>query len=185
MRINRKKIGKEKRRKGDLPRRTASITTIQISTIIFERGDRRSAIDLMLITELLAAEAMLCSICNQEYGSDHLAIGTEFDLGTTTAEPEPRLLCSNTPAGKGFTGSHQPTTLKSSPTPSFPWWMMLASLEKPSPYTQLRWTQELIELRKITPFGEIPRELLRVEQHDPQAQTDHTLTDQERNENQT
>jgi len=91
------------------------MTIIQISTITIERDNRRTTIDLMLRTEYLAVEVMLCSICNQEYGSDHQAIGTEFDLKVTAAEPEPKFLSSNPPTMKGFSGSHQPTTIEEFP----------------------------------------------------------------------
>ena len=61
----------------------------------WQNGPLTTTIDLVLVSEELAASALKCDLQETEHGSDHCAIETEFDIETTGRPRVERLLFKN------------------------------------------------------------------------------------------
>lgn len=81
----------------DLVNEHALLSLLPRGTKTWQEGDRESTIDLVLASEELAATVLNCRIHGTEYGSDHRAIETEFDVAPPERHIEPRLLWKNAP----------------------------------------------------------------------------------------
>ena len=66
----------------------------------WQRGPLATTIDLVLVSEELAASVLKCDLHETEHGSDHRAIESEFDIETTERPRTERLLLKNAPWGK-------------------------------------------------------------------------------------
>ena len=66
-------------------------------TKTWQQGDQESTIDLILVSEELASATTQCRLYGTEYGSDHRAIETVFDMEAPSPITEPRLLFKNAP----------------------------------------------------------------------------------------
>ncbi|KAL3708712.1 hypothetical protein TMatcc_006696 [Talaromyces marneffei ATCC 18224] len=123
-------------------------------------GDTETTIDLVLASTELAEEMVKCGIHYTNYGSDHQAIETEFDISVPDRPTTERLLWKNAPwteirarvttslQGVPLDGSVQLQTDR----------LMIAVTEavskltpkaKPSPYAKRWWTTDLTQLRCI------------------------------------
>ncbi|KAM4061805.1 endonuclease-reverse transcriptase domain-containing protein [Hirsutella rhossiliensis] len=66
-------------------------------TKTWQGPDKESTIDLMLVSTELADDMVKCAIHPAEYGSDHRAIHTAFDIDLPERDLTPRLLLRNAP----------------------------------------------------------------------------------------
>lgn len=66
-------------------------------TKTWENSEHSSTIDLILVSAEFAEEMVACGIHPTEYGSDHRAIRTEFDLGAPERRTGERRLFKNAP----------------------------------------------------------------------------------------
>ena len=66
-------------------------------TITYESGRGQSTIDLILTSNGLAEDMILCDIYTEEHGSDHHAIQTRFNILHLEKTPPPRLLLRQAP----------------------------------------------------------------------------------------
>ncbi|TKA44234.1 hypothetical protein B0A49_13576, partial [Cryomyces minteri] len=65
---------------------------LQPGVITFQRSRFRSTIDLSLASQWLASNLVRCTLWGNEYGSDHRAVLTEFDITEEAEQTEARLL---------------------------------------------------------------------------------------------
>ena len=125
----------------------------------WQRGPLATTIDLVLVSEELAASVLKCDLHATEHGSDHRAIESEFDIETTERPRVERLLLKNAPWGKirervetelsrsPIEGSVQQQTdrlmeVVSSAVNS------LTPKARPTPYAKRWWTTDLTQLRR-------------------------------------
>ena len=84
----------------DLMNEHAVLSLLPRGTKTWQSGNRDSTIDLMLASKELAATVVKYDVHDTEYGSDHRAIETEFDVAPPERHVEPRLLWKNVPWGQ-------------------------------------------------------------------------------------
>ena len=133
---------------------------LQRGTKTWRRGEYETTIDLVLASEELAASTIKCSIYGTEYGSDHRAIETAFDVSVPAPRPQERLLLKNAPwkdinaritktlgvkTSEG-TVQQQTDTLMSAVLEAV---HTLTPKARPSPHAKRWWTTELTQLRWI------------------------------------
>jgi hypothetical protein len=129
-------------------------------TKTWRRGNHESTIDLVLASEEVAKSSVKCTIYTTEYGSDHRAIETTFDVAMPERVAEARLLFKNAP----WTDirARIETALRFVPVGGSVQqqtdWLMAAVVEavyaltpkaKPSPYAKRWWTTDLTQLRRV------------------------------------
>ena len=119
-----------------------------------------TTIDLMLVSQELAASVVKCKIHDTEHGSDHRAIETTFDVDLPERVVEPRLLYKNAPwkeireriartlqqQRRGVTVQEQTDRLMHAVQEAV---FALTPKAKPCPYAKRRWTQDLTKLRRV------------------------------------
>ena len=81
----------------DLMNEFSLLSLLPRGTKTWQQGDQESTIDLILASEELASSRIKCSLYGTEYGSDHKAIETTFDIEIPKPVTEPRLLFKNAP----------------------------------------------------------------------------------------
>ncbi|KAM4060887.1 reverse transcriptase (RNA-dependent DNA polymerase) [Hirsutella rhossiliensis] len=74
-----------------------AIVLLPRGTKTWQGPDKESTIDLMLVSTELADDMVKCAIHPAEYGSDHRAIHTAFDIDLPERDLTPRLLLRNAP----------------------------------------------------------------------------------------
>ncbi|KAI6824489.1 hypothetical protein KC343_g180 [Hortaea werneckii] len=119
-----------------------------------------TTIDLMLVSQELAANVGKCKIHDTEHGSDHRAIETTFDVDLPERVVEPRLLYKNAPWKEirertaralqqqrpGATVQEQADRLMHAVQDAV---HALTPRAKPCPYAKRWWTQDLTKLRRV------------------------------------
>jgi hypothetical protein len=81
----------------DLMNEFSLLSLLPRGTKTWQQGDQESTIDLILASEELASSTIQCRLHGTEYGSDHRAIKTVFDIETPSPVTELRLLFKNAP----------------------------------------------------------------------------------------
>ncbi|KAI7722984.1 hypothetical protein KC353_g42 [Hortaea werneckii] len=119
-----------------------------------------TTIDLMLVSQELAASVLKCKIHDTEHGSDHRAIETTLDVDLLEHVVEPRLLYKNAPwkeireriartlqqQRRGVTVQEQIDRLMHAVQEAV---FALTPKAKPCPYAKRWWTQDLSKLRRV------------------------------------
>ena len=129
--------------------------------ITFERSGLKSTIDLSLASTRLAESLLQCTIWPNEYGSDHRAVVTEFDVDEETVPQEARLLLKHAqwPKVRDHVAAHlqQDNFLHSYDIDELAAKITSIAQEalerhcpkaKPSPYAKRWWNADLTALRQ-------------------------------------
>jgi hypothetical protein len=119
-----------------------------------------NTIDLMLSSQELASDVLKCKVYDTEYGSDHRAIETSFDVEVPDHAAQPRLLFEN--AAWNAIKERIDKALHDRPAcgdvQKQADRLMQVVLEvvntltpkaKPSPYEKRWWTRDLTKLRQV------------------------------------
>ena len=143
----------------DLMNEFSLLSLLPRGTKTWQQGDQESTIELILASEELASSTVQCRLHGTEYGSDHRAIKTTFDIETPSPSTEPRLLFKNAPwnAIKERISARLITTPEVGSSQQQADRLMTVTLEavhaltpkaKPSPYAKRWWTRDLTLLRQ-------------------------------------